>query len=83
MYFLTSLANMREIFYTHLSLNVCISYWGFAGFCFVFLIKIINADHLKTNCQMKRLQSGTTSGFADMIQLKQLFSELNSNTGEW
>lgn len=56
-----------------------------AEFCLLgFLIrKIINADHLKTNCQMKGPQSGATSGFADTMQFKQLFPELNYNAGEW
>lgn len=49
------------------------------GFVVFLTKKIINADDLKTNCQMKRLQSGTAGGFADTMQL---FPELNSSAGE-
>jgi len=80
-----ALLTCRSTFYTRLPLNVCISYWSFAWlvFCCFLIKKVMNTDHLKINCQMKRLQSGIASGFADMIQFKQLFSALNSNTGEW
>lgn len=53
--------------------SIPIYLWIFC-LCFAFFLikRIINADDLKTNCQMKRLQSGT-SGFADMIQLSSSF----------